>query len=225
VTTKEEQKRIRIVLADDHVLFVGCLREMLNTQSDMEVVAEATDGLAAVEAAQATAPDLVIMDVSMPGMNGIEATHQILSHQPQMKILCLSMHASESFVTAVLEAGASGYSLKDTPLEEMIRAIRAVVSGETYLSPAVTSTVVASYAAGRAAGSVSAFATLTSREREVLQLLSEGKSTKEIAGRLQLSVKTIGTHREHLMGKLDIHDVASLTKYAIREGLTSTDTN
>jgi DNA-binding NarL/FixJ family response regulator len=223
VSTRGNGSSLRVVVADDHVLFAQCLRGALNGQADIEVVAEVADGLAAVRAARDMTPDLVVMDVSMPGMNGIEATRQIRAHRPGAKVLCLSMHADDGFIAAVLEAGASGYALKDTPLDELLRAIRVVMSGETYLSAAVATKVAAGYAAGRSVGRTSAFSALTSREREVLQLLAEGHTAKAIAARLHLSVKTIGTHREHLMEKLGIHDLAGLTKYAIREGLTSTD--
>ncbi len=213
---------IRIVLADDHDIFVAGLRALLETQPDMDVIGDAQDGPDAVKIVIDKQPHVVLMDVSMPGMNGIEATRQILAKRPRTRVLCLSMHSEQRFVSAVLEAGASGYLLKECALEELIRAVRTVVGGQTYLSPSVASSVVADYTEHRRAEET-AFSVLTDRERQVLQLLAEGHSAKAIAGRLHVSVKTVGTHREHVMRKLDIHSVAGLTKYAIREGLTSTE--
>ncbi|MGH7614523.1 MAG: response regulator [Gemmatimonadales bacterium] len=211
----------RILLADDHRLFLAGLRALLEREPDLEVVGEVSDGLRAVGVAAETLPHLVIMDVSMPGMNGMEATRRILAQEPRTRILCLSMHAERRFVAAVLEAGAAGYLLKDCLVEELIRAVRAVMAGQVYLSPAVTAPVMAHYSAPRAEEGTGAFSRLTDREREVLQLLAEGYSTKAIAQRLGVSIKTIGTHREHVMRKLDLRSIAGLTKYAIDEGLTA----
>ena len=214
--------KTRILLADDHELFTEGLRSLLNAQPDMEVIGEARDGRAAVEQAAAMTPDVVVMDLSMPGLNGIEATRRITADCPGVKVLCLSMHDESRFVEGALDAGASGYLLKDCALEELGRAIHTVIADQVYLSPGIAGTVVEAYKNGaskRADSSV--FSLLTEREREVLQLLAEGLPTREIAERLHVSAKTIGTHREHLMAKLDIHSVAGLTKYAIRENLTS----
>ncbi len=216
---------IRIVLADDHAIFVAGLRALLEQQPDMEVVGDARDGAEAVKVVLKKTPHVVVMDVSMPGMNGIEATRQILAKRPRIKVLCLSMHAEKHFVAAVLEAGASGYLLKDCALEELSRAVRTVVADQTYLSPSVAGLIVADFKARRASGGSAGASPLSEREREVLRLLAEGHSTKAIAGRLYVSVKTVGTHRQHLMRKLNIHSVAALTKYAIREGLTSMETD
>jgi len=215
---------IRIVLADDHRLFIAGLRTLLDEQPDMEVIGEAKDGRAAVTMVSDKRPHVVVMDVSMPGMNGIEATRQILADRPLTNVLCLSMHAEERFVTAVLDAGASGYLLKDCGPEELVGAVRDVAAGKTYLSPSVTGPIVDDLKARRKVDdSATAFSRLTDRERQVLQLLAEGHSAKAIADRLDVSVKTVGTHREHIMKKLDLRSVAGLTKYAIREGLTTTD--
>jgi DNA-binding NarL/FixJ family response regulator len=213
---------IRIVLADDHVMFLSGLRALLEKQHDLEVIAEVRDGREAVKVAREKKPDLVIMDVAMPGMNGIEATRQITAELPGVKVLCLSMHASEQFVGEGFAGGASGYLLKESAFEEMLRAIRAVMANQTYVSPAVAGPMIEDYRALRS-GHPSPLSRLTGREREVLQLVAEGHSTKDIAGRLHLSVKTIDTHRQRLMEKLSIHSVAGLTKYAIRYGLTAPD--
>lgn len=219
----EDRMSIRIVLVDDHGLFRAGVLALLVDQSDMEVVGEAEEGLAAVKLATDLKPDVVLMDVSMKGMNGIEATRRILGKHPNTKVLCLSMHGEKQFVEAVLAAGASGYLLKDCSPKELVRALRSVTKGEAYLSPRIAALVVADYAAHLTDHVSSPNLLLTGREREVLQLLAEGFSTAEIAERLHLSGKTVGTHREHLMKKLDIHNLAGLTKYAIRAGFTSAE--
>lgn len=213
---------IRIVLADDHVMFLSGLRALLEKQRDIEVIAEVRDGREAVKVAREKRPHLVIMDVSMPGMNGIEATRQITAELHGVKVLCLSMHASEKFVGEGFEGGASGYLLKECAFEEMLMAIRAVMANRTYVSPAVAGPMIDEYRTLRSVHA-SSLSRLTGREREVLQLVAEGHSTKDIAGRLHLSVKTIDTHRRRIMEKLTIHSVAGLTKYAIRYGLTASD--
>jgi DNA-binding NarL/FixJ family response regulator len=212
---------IRILLVDDHKLFLAGLRGVLKAEPDMEVIAEASDGRSAVKAARKERPDVVVMDLSMPDMNGVEATRQITAELAGVKVLCLSMHSEEQLVEAALKAGATGYVLKDCDVEELIRAVRALAANGVYLSPAIGATVLEAYKRGESGDEVSAFSLLTPREREVLQLIAEGHSTPEIAERLGLSGKTVGTYREHLMEKLDIHSVAGLTKYAIRAGLTS----
>lgn len=211
----------RIVLADDHQILLAGIRSLLERDLGLQVVAEARDGLEALRAVAEQRPDIVIMDVSMPGMNGIEATRQIRAGWPQVKILCLSMHAEKQFISAALAAGASGYLLKDCALEELERAIRTVIAGHTYLSPAIADTVVADYRTQLAGGALASPSPLSEREREVLQLLAEGVSTKKIAARLALSAKTVASHREHIMAKLGVHSIAELTKYAIRHGLTT----
>lgn len=211
----------RVLIADDHKIFREGLRALLEKQRGIEVVAEAKDGLEAVRFAQKLIPDVVIMDVAMPEKNGIEATRETLEVLPKIKVIALSMHSDRRFVLQMLKAGAVGYLLKDSAFEELAAAIQAVASGQTYLSPKITDVVIKEYLYSQARSEASVFTILTHREREVLQLLAEGKSTKEIAATLHLSVKTIETHRQQVMDKLDIHSVAELTKYAIREGLTS----
>ena len=212
---------IRIVLADDHTMFLSGLHTLLEKEPDLEVVAKVKDGREAIRVVHEKRPDLVVMDVSMPGMNGIEATRQITATLPRVKVLCLSMHSEEQFVTAVLEGGASGYLLKECALDELLTAIHTVMANQIFLSPTITTTVVQNYRAQRGATQPSPVSPLTDREREVLQLIAEGHSTKDIAARLHLSVKTIDTHRHRIMDKLRIHSVAGLTKYAIRRGLTT----
>ena len=214
----------RILIADDHRMMREGLRALIENEPEMTIVGEAADGKNTVSLAAKLAPNVVIMDVAMPDLNGIEATRRIVRDAPNIKVVGLSGHLDRRFVTEMLKAGASAYILKQTAYEELIRAIREVVKGNTYLSPEVTRGLVDAHVrATPKAGESPAFATLSEREREVLQLLSEGQSTKEMADRLRVSVKTIDTHRWNIMQKLDLHSVAGLTKYAIREGLTSID--
>ncbi|HME69300.1 MAG TPA: response regulator transcription factor [Myxococcota bacterium] len=212
---------IRILLADDHPIFRAGLRSLLEAQPGVEILAELEDGLGAVEAAQTHKPGIVVIDVSMPGMNGLEATRRITAEAPGVKVLCLSMHSDRRFVDAALRSGAHGYLLKECALEELVSAIHAVLAGQIYLSPGLADAVLEGYRAE--GGERSALSLLTSREREVLQLLAEGHATQDIAARLHVSAKTVGTHREHLMQKLGTHSLAGLTKLAIREGLTSAE--
>lgn len=214
---------IRILLADDHKIVRQGLRTLLEKEPDMEVVAEAEDGRASLRLVKELIPQVVIMDVGMPDLNGIEATRQVVAEFPQIKVVALSMHSDRRFVVNMLKAGASAYLLKDSAFEELASAIRVVMANKTYLSPGVSDVVIKDYVHGPKPDS-SAFSVLTAREREVLQLMAEGKSTKQIADRLIVSVKTIETHRQQIMNKLDIHSVAELTKYAIREGLSSLET-
>lgn len=211
----------KILLADDHKIIREGLRSLLEKQVDMEVIAEAQDGFTAVRLVQKLLPNVVIMDIGMPEMNGIDATRQIVAETPAVKVIALSMHSDRRFVLQMLKAGASGYLLKDSAFEELITAIHTVMMGQPYLSPKVTDVVVKEYLHGLAKHETTVFTAITAREREVLQLLAEGKSTKQIASALNVSVKTVETHRQQLMEKLNIHSIAELTKYAIREGLTS----
>ncbi len=209
----------RVVLADDHELVRSGIRALLEKQGGLQVVGEVSDGRKAVRSARDLKAELVVMDVEMPGLNGIEATRQIVSEIGGVKVLCLSVHSSPRFVEAAFEAGAAGYLLKDSTTDELAQAIATVLSGRTYLSPAI---------AGAALGPLrrhgttadSAFSVLTGREREVLQLLAEGRSTGEIAERLCVSSKTVYFHRQQMMGKLGIRSVSGLTRYAIQEGLS-----
>jgi len=211
---------IRIVLADDHQIMREGLRSLLSQQEDMEVVAEAETGRSAVEQARACRPDVVIMDVTMPELNGIEATRQILEALPETKIIALSMHPDRRFVAEMFKAGASGYLLKLCASEELARAIHHVRAGHHYISPSIAGTVLKDYTNLLPPDADSPAALLSEREREVLQLLAEGLGTKEIARRLHISSKTIDTHRRQIMTKLDLHSVAELVRFAIREGIT-----
>jgi DNA-binding NarL/FixJ family response regulator len=212
---------IRIMIADDHEIVRNGLRSLIEKELDMEVIAEADNGRKAVRLALELAPDVVIMDIAMPELNGIEATRQIIAALPRIKVIALSMHADKRYVMEMLKAGGSGYILKDNAYEELARAIRTALKNQTYLSPQVTETVIGDYVQMALAASGSAFSLLSAREREVLQLLAEGNSTAQIAERLCISVKTVETYRQHIIEKLDIRSIAELTKYAIREGLTS----
>jgi DNA-binding NarL/FixJ family response regulator len=213
----------RILIADDHRIVIDGLRALITSQPGMEVVAEANNGRIAVEMVQKIKPDIAVIDINMPDLNGIEATRQIISTMPQVRVIALSMHSDARMVGEMLKAGASGYLLKDCAFEELTKAIHSVMDKQTYLSPGITDVVVVDYIRQLSQTGRSPFSTLTDREREVLQLLAEGKSTKQIAATLHVSVKTIETHRQQIMERLNIHSVAELTKYAIREGLTSLD--
>ena len=225
VLADEERGRmtIRVLLADDHEIVRQGLRGLLEREDDIEVVAEVADGFEAVKLAGEITPHVVVMDISMAGMNGIEATRRIAAEVPQTRILCLSMHANEEFLWAALEAGAAGYMLKEGSSKELVEGIRTVMRGQKYLSPALTGTDMKGYTSQAPSGLTSKLAQLTAREREVLQLLAEGHSTKQVALRLQLSPKTIASHREHMLQKLDLDSIAGLTKNAIRHGLTTSD--
>ncbi len=211
----------KVVIADDHQIMREGLKTLLEKEPDLKVVAEAEDGRGAVRLVRELQPQVVIIDVAMPDLNGIEAARQITTEYPGTKVIALSMYADKRFVVNMLKAGAAGYLLKDCAFEELIRALRAVLAGKTYLSAAVTDIVVKDYMTGASPHEASVFSVLSPREREVLQLMSEGKSTSKIADCLHVSVKTVETHRQQVMHKLNIHSVAELTKYAIREGLTS----
>jgi len=213
--------KTRVILAEDHQLVRECLRAALEKESDIEVVDEARNGREAVSLASQKQPRVVVMDVVMPDLNGIEATRQILSASPNIKVLALSMHSDRRFVAGMLSAGASGYVLKDCAFEELAEAIRTVASDRTYLSPGIAGVVVEDYVKQLSSGGEQHISVLTPREREVAQLLAEGKSTKAVAIALHVSPKTIETHRRQIMDKLDIHSIAELTKFAIRAGLTS----
>ena len=212
---------IRIMIADDHEIVRNGLRSLIEKELDMEVIAEADNGRDAVRLAVELAPDVVIMDIAMPELNGIEAARQIISALPRIKVIALSMHADKRYVMEMLKAGASGYILKDNAYEELARAIRTALKNHTYLSPQITETVIGDYVQFALTANGSAFSLLSAREREVLQLLAEGNSTAQIAECLGISVKTVETYRQHIIEKLDIRSIAELTKYAIREGLTS----
>ena len=223
---------MKVLIADDHRIVREGLRSLLEDQPDLEVVAEAENGRQALEMATEHEPDVVVMDVAMPQLNGIEATRRLMNDQPDTKVVALSMHSDRRYVAEALKAGAAAYLLKDGAFDELVAAIRAVVANKVYLSPRVAGVVVDDYVrrlpgdggeavAGDGGETSNAFHKLTPREREVLQLMAEGFATKEIATRLHVSVKTVETHRRQLMEKLQLYSVAEVTKYAIREGLTS----
>ena len=211
---------IRIVLADDHKMILAALRSLLEKEIDIAVVGEAGDGAALLELVERTAPDIAVVDVGMPGMNGIEATRRLLAARPVLKVIALSAYSDKRFVLEMLDAGAKGYLIKASAGDELPRAIRAIAQGQTYLCPEVAGTIVEA-ARGKSSPEVNAAAKLGQREREVLALLAEGKSSSEIAARMHIAASTVEVHRRNIMRKLDLHSVAELTKYAIREGLTS----
>jgi two-component system response regulator NreC len=211
---------IKIMLADDHAMLRHGLSKSLQNEEDIEVIAQAKDGRSTVELAKELKPDIVIMDIGMPDLNGIEATRQITKDCPKIKIVALSMHSSKNFIIEMFKAGASGYLLKDCEFDELIHAIRVVIDDKTYISPTISDVVVENYMRQFPETKDSSFSILSKREREVLQLLAEGKTTKQIAKRLHISSKTVEVHRLNLMGKLKIDSIAQLTKYAIQEGLT-----
>jgi DNA-binding NarL/FixJ family response regulator len=209
-----------ILLADDHRLVREGLRRLLEERSDLRVVGEAGTGLEAVEKAGTLGPDLVLMDLSMPVLSGIDATRRLCKQSGAPKVLILSMHADRHYVEEVLRAGASGYVLKDSASSDLLQAIDAVRAGESFLSPSITQRVVEAIARPEDQPAA-ALGTLTEREREVLTLIAEGLSSKEIARRLGVSLKTIESHRANLMDKLDIHKVSGLVRFAIRAGLVN----
>lgn len=213
---------IRILLVDDHRLFREGIRALLQREPGLELVGEAESGRAALQEARSSEPNVVLMDVAMSGMNGVEATRQFQSELPHIRVLGLSMHSERRFVTGMLRAGACGYVLKEVAFEELVLAVRRVHAGHRYMSPRVTEEVVGEYLE-RFASEPSDAAALTPREREVLQLLAEGHTTRLIAGALHVSVKTVESHRARIMSKLEVHSIAELTKYAIREGITAVD--
>jgi two-component system response regulator NreC len=210
---------IRVLLADDHQIVRDGLHALLEAEPDLEILGEAGNGRAAVQLAAQLRPQIVIMDIGMPGLNGMEATRQILEAAPGVKVIALSMHSDRRFIEGMFKAGAAGYLLKDSAFDELARAVRTVVEGRPYLSPSIAGAVIDGYV-NPTPRARSASDLLTPREREVLQLLAEGNSTKQIAISLAVSVKTVETYRSRLMEKLDLHSVAELTKYAVREGLT-----
>ncbi|MBT9493785.1 MAG: response regulator transcription factor [Paucibacter sp.] len=212
----------RVLLADDHKLVRAGLCKLLESLDGVSVVGEASDGLEVLSLAEQLRPDLVVMDVAMPGLNGLEATARLKLAWPAMQVMILSMHQNEDYVRQALRQGASAYLLKDAAPTELEAGLRAVLRGETYLCSAVSKGVMSDYVK-RLRGDQPSGSQLTPRQREVLQLIAEGNSSKEIARRLELSVKTVDTHRSQLMRQLDIHEVTGLVRYALRCGLISTD--
>jgi len=212
---------IRVLLADDHALVRAGIRSLLNAMDEVEVIAEASSGEEAIELVAQNQPDVVLMDIAMKGITGLEAAARMRSRNPEVRVVILSMHSGEEYVLQALRAGAAGYLLKDAATGELELALRSVMRGESWLSPAVSRQVVEGYV--QRAGGEQAPEVLTARQREVLRLVAGGKSTKEIAFLLNLSVKTVETHRAQIMERLGIRDVAGLVRYALRTGLVPPD--
>lgn len=210
---------IRIILADDHAILRHGLSKSLQQEEDFKVIGQTKDGRSTVELVKELLPEVVVMDIAMPDLNGVEATRQIARECPGVNVVGLSMHSSNKYVREMFRAGAKGYLLKDCPFEELAQAVRTVVAGKTYVSPSVSQTVIEDYIS-KPGDRKSAFHVLSQREREVLQLLAEGKSTKQVARQLHISPKTVEAHRLRVMHKLEIDNLALLTKYALQEGLT-----
>jgi DNA-binding NarL/FixJ family response regulator len=209
----------RILIVDDHALVRQGFRALLSTIPDFEVVGEAANGREALQLIRALTPDVTLMDLTMPELNGLDATANAIRQHPLLKVIVISMHATETYVLEALRAGAAGYMLKNADAGELERAIRAVVGGARYLAPTVSHHVIDGFMRAEPAAKLAQAQELSARQREVLQLIAEGKSSRDIAERLHLSVKTIETHRAQLMQRLDIYDVAGLTRYALRIGL------
>lgn len=213
--------KIKVLLAEDHTIVRKGLRSLLDKETGIEVVGEAEDGREAVKRAEELLPDVVVMDISMPGLNGLEATRQLKKHFPGMKIIILTVYANEEYVYQSLKAGVSGYLIKSAAPTDLVAAIHAAMRGESYLSPSISRTVIDEYIrqAQKMPEVEGSFETLTQREREVLQLMAEGRTTKEIADLLYISIKTVETHRINLKEKLNLQNTAELIQYAIRKGL------
>ena len=210
--------QLRVVIVEDHALVRAGMRALLQKIEGVEVVSDVGDGWEAVKSVQTDAPDLVLMDIAMPGLNGLDATLRIIKESPTTRVILLSMHANEEYFEQALEVGASGYLLKGAELAELELALRTVARGETYLTPAVAKYAIKAYRE-KSEGPSGPLMKLSMRQREILQLIAEGQTTKDIAQRLNLSVKTVETHRSQLMERLDIHDVPGLVRFAMRVGL------
>ncbi len=215
-------KKLRILLADDHIVMRSGLRALLERQPNLEVVGESENGRETVELAASLRPDVVVMDVGMPVLNGIEATQAIVTQCPTIAVVILSMHADESYVMRALKAGARGYLLKDSAAADLIGAIQAISQGKSFFSPKVSRILAEDYVRVlKQRGAVDTYDLLTSREREILQLLAEGKPNKEVATDLNISTYTVETHRSHILQKLNLHNSAELVLYAVRKGIIS----
>jgi DNA-binding NarL/FixJ family response regulator len=213
--------KIKVIIADDHKIMRDGLRAILDKQKDIDIIGEAADGRETIAMALKLSPDVILMDVSMPDINGIDAARRILEKSPGVKVLALSMHSDQKFIAEMLSAGAAGYLLKDCAAGELVTAVQTVMKNRSYLSPDIAEMMIKEYKEYVSRDKLSAFSILTSREREVLQLIAEGQSIKDIAFSLEISVKTAETYRQHVMDKLELYSIAELTKYAIREGLTT----
>lgn len=214
--------RLRVMIAEDHALVRAGMRALLEKIDGIEVVSAVGDGWEAVKAVQTDAPDLVLMDIAMPELNGLDATSRIVKESPATRVILLSMHANEEYLHQALQSGASGYLLKGAELAELELAIKTVSRGESYLTPAVAKYAIEAYRE-KSDGPTGPLAKLSMRQREILQLIAEGHTTKDIAQRLNVSVKTVETHRAHLMERLEIHDVPGLVRFAVRVGLIQPD--
>lgn len=214
---------IKIFLSDDHAIVRDGLRRSLQQEEDMEVVGQAKDGLTTIQMVKELSPDIILMDIAMPDINGMDTCREITRDFPNIKVIGLSMHSAKKFVSEMFKAGAAGYLPKNCEYDELSTAIRTVMAGKTYLSPSITDVVVDNFVRTSPEENNSVFYTLTKRERQVLQLMAEGKTTKQIGQSLHISPKTVEAHRLRVMEKLNINNVAQLTKYAIQEGLTSTE--
>ena len=216
--------KIKILLADDHTILRSGLKLILDQEMDIEVVGEVEDGRECIKMVEELSPDVILMDIGMPNLNGIEASHQIKKRFPDVEVLVLTIHDTEEYIYQAFCAGASGYLLKKSAHNDLISAIRSVHKGNYYISSSISKNMVKDYIkkAEKSAGK-DGFNRLTEREREILQLIAEGKSNKEIADLLNVSVKTVEVHRSHLMEKLDIHNTANLTRYAIKRGIVGMD--
>ncbi|MGO4886064.1 MAG: response regulator [Bryobacteraceae bacterium] len=211
---------VRIVLADDHTVMRNGLRLLLERQPHLQVVGEAADGRQAVTLSETANPDVVIMDIGMPNLNGIEAARQIVNHNPRTAIAILSMHSDESYVIRALKAGARAYLLKDSAEADLLAAVRALTEGKSFFSPAISKILVEDYMRQlESRGAEDTYELLTNREREILQLLAEGRTNKEVANMLNLSLYTVETHRTHILQKLNLHSVPELILYAVRKGI------
>lgn len=214
----------RILLADDHEIVREGLRALIEKRTDMEVAGEANSGWEAVRLVRKLTPDLIIMDISMPDLNGIDATRQVLAESPKVRVVALSMHSDKRFVLGMLKSGARGYLLKESAFKELISAIEAVLADQFYLSPKIAGTVINDFVQSISARDISDSYLLTDGERAVLQLIAEGRVTREIAAQLNISVKTVEARRKKMMEKLKLNNLAELIKFAVREGITSIDT-
>ncbi len=213
-------KKVRLLIADDHKIFRQGIKKLLEEEPDLQVVGEAADGREVVKKATELKPDIILMDIAMANLNGLEATKQIKKVLPESKIIMLTMHKNEEYVLQSFQAGATGYILKEGAVEELVSAIRSIHQDKSFLSPTVSKTLVDAYLRKMETGkSETPFDLLTDREREVLQLIAEGFTNREVAKQLYISVKTVEAHRAHIMQKLNIHDIAKLVKYAIQKGM------
>jgi two-component system response regulator NreC len=215
---------IRVLLAEDHTIVRKGLRSLLDADPAITVVGEAENGRQAIDQVERLLPDVVVMDIAMPGLNGLEATRQIKKRFPEVQVLILTVHTAQEYILQILRAGASGYLVKQAAPTDLVQAIQAAHRGDTFLSPSISRKVIEEYVQqASTAAELDSYETLTDREREVLQLIAEGSSTRQIAEQLHISVKTVETHRAHLMDKLELRSTAELTQYAIRKGVISLD--